>query len=194
MEAEVRGAMGKGWPLAAFVLVVAIAVGLFIKLNHPTSPHENEEPIVVVLTDAVGDGGEGPFDIKEIRLAEEGDNLILTMEVCENIPTWAGMDAESSYRFLIDVDNDNFYDFYVLMYVGITGLHVTLRDNHDESIKSLSFELLGPSIKTEFSLAKIGGSNTFNLRAYSEAGGPWSHIVDSAPDNGWASISLEGST
>ena len=183
--------MRKSWPIVALVLaVVILGAGLLIKLNHPTSPHENEEPIVVVLTDAVGDGGGGYCDIKEIRLMENKDNLVLTMEVCENIPTWTGLDGDLFYNFLIDVDNDNFYDFKVVIGVGPTGLHVGLMDSHDKVIKYLPFELLGPSIKTEVPLAEIGGSKTFNLRAYSESG-VWAVIFDSVPDNGWVTISLE---
>lgn len=171
--------------VTALILGVGLAV---INLGDHTTKPENEEPIPVVLTDEVGDDG-GYGDIKEIRLTKEGDNLILTMEVSENIPTWVGLDADIVWDFLIDVNKDNSYDFKVRVAVSLGGLGVSLQDNRYNLIERPSYELLGPLISVEISLTKIGSPKSFNLRAYSMSGA-WAYIIDRVPDNGWVTISL----
>lgn len=186
--------MGKSRLSAIMPISIVLAAAVILSVvaitnlgNHALEP-ENEEPIPVVLTDKVGDAeGYYPVDIKEIRLAKEGDNLALTIEVNKNIPTQVGLDAQTAWEFLIDVNKDNFYDFKVRASVSHRGFEVGLEDNYNVLIERLAYELLGPAIELKVQLTKIGGSESFNLRAYS-MGGPWNSIFDRVPDNGWAVI------
>jgi hypothetical protein len=162
-------------------LVVLVCIAAIVVVTRPKA-------VTFKLADAVGDAQFGFassfLDMAEIKLMKEKDNLILTMEVCENIPTQMPKYDDVGdvfYYFLFDLDKDNFEDLTLEIRIDFFGLHVS----HG------SYVLLGPAITIMIPLAEIKDSESFNLRAYSYTHGPWSTgIHDNVPDVGWVEVSL----
>jgi hypothetical protein len=160
------------------VVLACIAVAIVV-MTRPTA-------VTFKLVDAVGDGEGSHLDIREIRLVKEGDDLVLTMEACDNIPIRAGRYdmPEYFYYFLFDVNKDNFEDFTVTIKLGPGGLSFYGLDN-------LSCAHLGPAISITIPSVEIGDLGSFNFRAYSYVCGAWAEgIIDNVPDVGWAEVSL----
>lgn len=172
---------GKRRISARMGLVVGLVVLLCIAVIFVARPRA----VTFKLADVVGDITFAPgfLDIAEIGLMKEKDNLILTMEMCENIPTqmpkYDGGDVY--YYFLFDLNKDNSEDLTVEIRIDWSGL----------SVSHGSYAYFGPVISITIPSTEIEDLGSFNFRAYSYVYGWWiTGIIDNVPDVGWAEVSL----